>query len=374
MFRQTVVSILAILILAFQAEAGLQCREVFRPTLRVEQSIHDLAQLRVKLDLAQAQGNLSPSLAALKSDYKIKEQEILRYVQESKLMDRKTLINKISSEIAKIQNQSNSGKNNDHEDREKQEWELRQTHIDGRRLVFGKISPGSYVFGGERTTLTKAYGMAATVTTQMVWKKVAEIVKIKNPERYETLPIDPSFIKSDLAPVQGLTYREIALWVEGLNELAKANDPSISQVIEDHVPGSVYRLPSQAEWERVVRNTEEKWNKSCYGITAEEVKKHAWSADDRVTGAQEVATKEPVIVDGHQFYDLYGNVTQLIGEEYRPRLGVGLDPYRPPRENSELMAVGGNINLSGDQFFYSYSYHASDRAAYTFRLVRIFPP
>ena len=355
-------SFFTILATTFGAEGGMQCREVFHPTLRIEQSIHDLAKLRLNLDLAQSQGNLSPSLNLLKQEYSRKEKEILKYLEGAQLMDRATLIAKIAAEIQKIQNQSHEQDSKDQtqeqKTREEQAREFDELHIDGRQLVFGTVLPGSFKRGTPRTTskdVTQSYDLAATPTTQIVWRKVVEAAQIKNSERYGKLRQDPSFDYGDLKPLNWVSYDDIQLWIEALNELSASNDPVIVEVLRDHPLGARYRLPSWAEWELVVRNKMEKTEFDHYGLSAEDFEKYAWTLQDGKKDLQPVATKNPMIVDGQAFYDLVGNIKQFTSNPF------GL---------TNQIVVGGDFSSLPKHITGILTFERTKSALVGFRLVR----
>jgi formylglycine-generating enzyme required for sulfatase activity len=178
------------------------------------------------------------------------------------------------------------------------------------------------------TEITKPYEMAATQTTQLVWRKVVEQAKLKFPGKYDVLNPDPSKFKGELNPVELVSWDDVQLWLGALNELAAQGDAIINEVMPNHKPGEIYRLPTEAEWEFVVRARGKAQGTYHFGESETEIGEYAWHSANAKEQTHPVAQKKSLVIDGREFYDLHGNVWEWTHDSWNGRTSFngGVDP------------------------------------------------
>jgi formylglycine-generating enzyme required for sulfatase activity len=220
--------------------------------------------------------------------------------------------------------------------------------IDGSRMMFHVVAPGKFVMGemGQQveTEITKPFGMAATQTTQLVWKKVIDRAKTKFPGKYDVLNIESSYFKGDLNPVERVSYDDVHLWLNALNDLAAVGDSVVSEVMPGHKQGDIYRLPTEAEWEFVARARGADRGAHHFGENKAELDDHAWHSENAGEQTHPVAQKTPLWIDERNFYDLYGNVWEWVQDRYDSALKGGKDPQGPSAGRVHRVARGGGWN------------------------------
>ena len=336
---------------------AVNCRDLFKTDVRfksqqltletVQELIQSLARLKLDLDL----NHLSPSLIyrKLRLDYEAKEAEILSLLEAQQIMTKAQLLSEISREITELQARRSEIKTgNDEEKREKKREEkiaIELSVIDGSKAVFHPIAPGDFEMGEvgsqKHVEITKPFEMMATQTTQVIWKTVVLAAKKRFPGRFDAFNEDPSNFKGDLNPVEQVSYMDIMIWLEALNDLSKADDPIISTLIPGHIKGSIYRLPTEAEWEFVARARGQAKGLYYFGDNEADLKNHAWYSENAVNTTHPVAEKDPLNLDGKEFYDLHGNVWEWTADAYEQTLPGGIDPFNAGNAGSNRVIRGG---------------------------------
>jgi formylglycine-generating enzyme required for sulfatase activity len=309
----------------------------------IESSIFDLAKLRLRLDLAKAQGSAAPQITALRSDYKNKEERLILYFESHSLMSRQELMSRLRNEIARAQGSKLAPENNLEKEREKEV--LEKTKIDGHRIVFHPVPPGRFEVEYKNNKIVieveRSFEMAATQTTQTVWKQIAILAKNLDPEKYATLNPDPSKFKGEQNPVETVSFNDIELWLGAVNFLARNQDPIIEKLFPYHKPGDIYRLPTENEWEFVARAGGEIKSDSYFGNSPQDIDRVAWYLDNSQKATQPVGLKEPVVLNGKAFYDMLGNVYEWTSNKYQVDYSV---PTRVPKgERHVHMLRGGGL-------------------------------
>ena len=366
-----------------QAQAQLSCSKVFA-TADVERTIESLAKLRLKLDVAQAQGVSGPQFTTLKSDYKLKEKFLISFVEENKLMSRQTFMQKMKLAIEKMQNNETKDTG---EKKAEQEEQIRQTKPDGRRISLQKINPGEFMRGSTadrfEAEITKPYEVSATKVTQFVWKKIVLAAHAKLGEKYEPLDPDPSLFKGDLLPVEAIRFDRILLWFEALEELSKLGDPVVTEIIPDHKKNDLYRLPTDAEWEFMATNRGRATGRYYFGDDEVLLQSHAWYNVNSGGKTHPVAELSPLVVDGSVFYDVYGNAAECVGDRHVPeflekKFQSGKDPfYKGQSGDTRIIRGSGPFHSARTAITLRKSYRTWDSidsgSPTSFRIVRIRP-
>jgi formylglycine-generating enzyme required for sulfatase activity len=168
-------------------------------------------------------------------------------------------------------------------------------------------------------------------------------------------------------------YRySVFAFIEKLNELSKSSDPILKQLIPDNRKRDYYRLPTEAEWEYVVRDRGRASGTWPFGGNGANPEKYAWYSANSSNITHPVAEKLPLTIDGYQFFDLYGNVQEWVQDWDSPSQG-GIDP-KGSNKGSCRVVCGGHYLCSAQnlQFMFRSSWRAHDRHPFLgFRLVRI---
>jgi hypothetical protein len=308
-----------LLIAPVLAHAQMRCEDVFVSQIQIERVIENLASLRLNLDLAQAQGGMTPHVTALRSQYLKKEKGLLHYVETHSMMSAEELARKIRLAIKDLQPALSDHGEKTAIDREVERQVFIAKKFDGSTIVFHKIKPGSFTMRGKSsvTTIDKPFEMAATLTTQKIWKAIVEAQGSRL--GYHLLKSDPSRIKGDLNPVERISLTDVEYWISLLNSLAEADDPVVDELMPGHKRGDKYRLPTQAEWEFVERGRGTIKTKYFFGDDPAKMPQYAWYDKNWNDAGHPVAKLKPLVVDGQNFYDLYGSVPEWTSDQLPSR-------------------------------------------------------
>jgi formylglycine-generating enzyme required for sulfatase activity len=331
--KTLLLSILFLISLSVQAYPR-QCSELFQD--QVQATIHNLAVLRMKLDRAQAGGVSSLNFRALEIDYKKKEQTVVEYLERFKLMSRAELVEKIKAELIALQSadldeQRRIEQERQAKDRRKEDQikEIIQLQVDGNFAIFHRIEPGKFKMGkpGKKVDveITKSFDLMATATTQVIWKEIAHLANKTFGGKYK-IKEDPSSNKGPTRPVDHVSYELVQEWIRALNELSTAGAPELQSIIPSHKMGDVYRLPTEAEWEFVIRGRGIYNDTFFFGNDASQIDLYAWTPDSSGKTSQPVAKKLPLTFEGKDFYDMLGNIDEWVSDWYHDDLPGGVDP------------------------------------------------
>jgi formylglycine-generating enzyme required for sulfatase activity len=238
-------------------------------------------------------------------------------------------------------------------------------NINGIRLEMVEIPGGSFTMGSSQ----KPYGderpahqvnvapfyMGKYEVTQAQWRAVANLPKVNR-----DLNPDPSNFKGDNLPVEHVK------WIDAMEFCARLN----------RATGTVYRLPSEAEWEYACRagtTTEFAFGET---ITAELVNFDGNKPYGSAPKGMERKRTTPVgslgIANGFGLYDMHGNVEEwcqdIPHDSYEGAPGDGSawedSSTTPPALRSDRMARGGywswdaEICRSAHRKFHGSMYHS----------------
>ena len=163
------------------------------------------------------------------------------------------------------------------------------------------------------------------------------------------------FSGCDDCPVEKVSWGEVRGFVGALNDREKV---------------TVYRLPTEAEWEYAARaGTQTAYH---FGDAVDQLRQYAWYGDSSGNGqTHPVGRKEP-----NQFglYDMHGNVWEWVADWYKGNYpsGAVTDPRGPSFGTRRVNRGGGWHNLArhcraADRGHQSSGYRAD---AIGFRLAR----
>ena len=198
-------------------------------------------------------------------------------------------------------------------------------------LDFVWIEPGSFTMGSpvserdrnndeaqHRVTLNNGFYLGKYEVTQGQWEAVMGTAPWAGQGYVESNPNHPA---------------EYVSWDDAQAFINKLNDAAGK---------SIYRLPTEAEWEYAARaGATTRWS---FGNDETELGNYAWYRDAGLQYAQPVGTKLP---NPWTLHDMHGNVWEWCQDWYGPYpTGAVVDPQGP--------STGGNRVLRGG-FFGSYA-------------------
>lgn len=254
---------------------------------------------------------------------------------------------------------------------------------DGKPLkAFVKLPPGSFMMGDLRkikVTITQPVEMMSTLVYQQLWVDIIKLSSQFTNSKLQNLVVYPSKYSHEDNPVENITYKEVKLWIEGLNELSNMNSEVVqkilAQLLPNHQLGDFYSLPTEAEWEYVARLRGLSEGKYLFGATLKNFGDYAWYSENSHYQTHPVGLKKPLMINGQPIYDMLGNVSQWMASREDILLR---DPYPFNQgDGTEQEARGGSYFFNGPQLgtSVSISYNVSDRySSLGFRLVRIKKP
>ncbi|HVK59905.1 MAG TPA: hypothetical protein VM432_00070, partial [Bdellovibrionales bacterium] len=185
-------------------------------TEEVNKTIRSLSALRLKLDAAKVEGSSSIAATALASDYQKKEKAFIEYLERNEVMTRAEFVERMKHEIVRRQSGQHVEQQGENQDRSEHLEAVHSNPIDGTRAIFHHIEPGSSKMGKitrEVDITLTGFDMMATLTTQIIWKKIAELANAKLDSE---IMVDPSHFKGDTRPVEQVSYEQVQEWLEAL--------------------------------------------------------------------------------------------------------------------------------------------------------------
>lgn len=137
-----------------------------------------------------------------------------------------------------------------------------------------------------RVTIKYPFYLGRYPVTQEQWSKV--------------MGNNPSYFRGEKHPVENVSWEDVQAFVRKINAVENTGGKS-----------SVYRLPTEAEWEYAARAG----NSGSYffGDDESKLKEYAWFLKNSGLETHPVGLKKP---NPWGFYDLYGNVGEWVQDEY----------------------------------------------------------
>ena len=164
-----------------------------------------------------------------------------------------------------------------------------------------------------RVTISKGFWLGKYEITQAQW----EAVMGSNPSKY----------KGGNRPVGQVSWEEVQGFIGRLSQPAGS---------------SVYRLPTEAEWEYACRaGTSTRWS---FGDDESSLKEYAWyGGNNSPDGTKEVGQKKP---NPWGLYDMHGNVWEWCQDKWGSSYSSGsqIDPLGPTTGSARALR-GGSFDL-----------------------------
>lgn len=320
-------------------------------------SIENLSRLKLKLELAKAEGVSSLELTALRENYSKKDAELTKYLEDNRIMSRDQLKVKmkeiiVSLQVERTKETKEEDKKKEEEDKKKEEQRTATRDAldpinNAKKMTFHEIQHGKFKMGleiksagllskgsGTETEITKPFAMMETQVTQMMWARIkvllgeTDINKInpsyfKDKDAQSTIIANIEGIEVKMQPdhpVEQVSWDDVVEYISGLNRLSQSNDRRVQEVLEKLIPGhqrdDIYDLPTEAQWEFVMRNRGQADKQYFDRDDAGALAQHAWYYINSNSQTHEVAKLQPRMIDGKPFYDLEGNVLEWMKDSW----------------------------------------------------------
>ncbi len=175
------------------------------------------------------------------------------------------------------------------------------------------------------TNISEPFYLMSTPFTQMMWARLqiamgeAQIKKISpsnNKSGVDSLKLKFNNIEITLNPdhpVENVSQANITAFLEKLNLLSVSNEPAIQnlliKIIPDHRHGDIYDLPTEVQWEFVMRNRRNE-------VTEVSAHQYGWLKENSNGKTHAVAQLLPLTIEGQPFYDMIGNVVHWNRDYY----------------------------------------------------------
>jgi hypothetical protein len=263
--------------------------------------------------------------------------------------------------------------------RDSKNWEYPQ----GRpRIAFVLLESGSFMMGEASkkvtVTLSQSIEVLSVDTTQFMYKSVVELCKEFLPYKESALlNPKPAEFQDPHRPVERVSYHDVTLWLQGLNELSLLDSSILQKKLEDlfpgHQKGYVYTLPTEAQWEFVSRLGGFAESFFSYGSQESLLNDYAVHLGNSGFKTSPVGLKKPVFYQGHPLYDLHGNIWRWTLTWYDSSLPSGVDPLGPAQGFEKILRGGSwgsqSFNLYSSSRSKSHLHHRDSQIG--FRLFRI---
>ncbi len=277
-----------------------------------------------------------------------------------------------------------------------------QTEVAALRADFNLIQPsvsghsGHFVMGAVGKTvltkITKPFEMMQTLFTQSMWARIQVAAGETNPDI-----INPSAFKTGSGsrlvdihgvelqmkpdhPVEQVNWETVMDLLGKINQMSGSGNPEHQTLLEEifigHQKGDHYDLPTEAQWEFVLRNRGQDNEKYVDSNSEAELLKYAWYFKNSNNETQAVARLLPRMVDGHPFYDLEGNVKELVRDAFQEKLPGGEDPLVECAKCPAVVVRGGGYLGNARSLESRYRFKAArtsliGTAETGFRLIRV---
>ncbi len=251
------------------------------------------------------------------------------------------------------------------------------------RYDFYRIEGGIFEVGGDdsrhQVKLTRAIEVMSKPVTHLQWAELMEDVPtLEDSTSAEEMMLNGKVLRQRFDhPVNRITWLSA---LEFANRLSKkhgyrpvynlerlrkrdqaedgtltARSGEIEIIAEDQnvYATNGYRLPTRAEQEFLLSQARTQEGKP---FSLDQLGKYAWFAGNSNNSTQPVASKAPLLIQGKEFFDLFGNVWEMSSDwanrtrkKWNPD-DIETDPFDPINRQRNLMLGGSYEDLSGAEF------------------------
>lgn len=310
---------------ASPASGALQCRSVLRflSDTQITSTITALAKLRLEIDRNKINGNADLQVRLLGQQYRNKEDDVAKLLQDNGTMTKWDLTAAIKREIARLQEVSKDVQIKKVQSQQEVQ-KLLELDYYRKQMIFHDLPEGLLQYGPNVVKIqVEKFAMMATPVTQKMWALIwAEAgktdPKLLAPSSHpftgklnikgQELEMNPDH------PVDRFDASMMNQFLIALNTLALSSDPQVlrmlKELIPDHQEFDIYDLPTDQQWEYVRTNMGKIYNKFFDRDDANEVSLYGWVRNEDSLEIQPVAMLQPRVINGKPFYDLEGNALE----------------------------------------------------------------
>jgi formylglycine-generating enzyme required for sulfatase activity len=298
------------------------CANVFASEefLDLDKAILDLAKLKITLDEAKAQGPMTPQVRSLIPIYEKAKGRILDQGEDSARLTDESLEDVLRETIQKLQQTQKEKMAEEKSERENTEKTLtRQLTTENyqQQMIFQPIPPGHFTdyFSKQTVQVDRAFYLMATQVTQKMWTDLA--VLMGKSSKYP----NKSSMQGNAYPVDNVSYWTVREFILDLNRLARRSEKdgalkaALLKIIPEHRDGDRYGLPTIKQRTYAATNLGvHSLNRFFDRADDKEMALYNWDSTNSQGTTKPVALLLPRIINGLPFYDLNGNVFEMVFE------------------------------------------------------------
>ncbi len=205
----------------------------------------------------------------------------------------------------------------------------------GATMEFAWIEPGTFTMGSPAAEASRGEDEGpqhGVVITRGFYLGIYEVTQGQWEAVMGTIPwARQSYVEANaLHPAVNISWNEVQLFVQNVNRAAG---------------DSLYRLPSEAEWEYAARAaTNTRWS---FGDAESQLGDYAWYRDNAwdagLQYAQPVGSKRP---NAWGLYDMHGNVYEWVQDRYGNYNNLTRTDPEGPETGSNRIVRGGDFSDS----------------------------
>lgn len=354
-------SLLIFLVSATSFARGNHCESLFFK-IEIDSIISSLAQLGITLDVAKARNDKSLVFKSIKKDFDKKKQDLLDYVSSNNLLTVSEVNKKLEIEIARMQDELEIAKNNEEKNRQAQDEVVLLKKIDGTEMILNKVRGGKVKYDLIDYDIAP-FDLMATTTTHFMWRKVIELGK-KHMNLIDERLIDDIPTRPDDIPIMKVSYEQIICWISVLNSLSAMGVEELLDFIPSFKKGDKFSLPTKEQWYFVLTSGGLNYESPYFfGSDIRLLKDYGWYRLNAYNVVQPVAKLLPLVLHGHEYYDVVGNIWQFV---FTPPPPGALIPLKAEAWGGSVFDPG--ISLQNKE---NWEFDTKRRGQFGFRLTRI---